>query len=65
MNLSAIAKAILDLFEDSESDVYWLFSGFVKVWEAKLARINDMVTEHTVCNVVMATIQFPSRGTVL
>ena len=45
MNLSSIAKVMLHLFdfEESESDIYWLFSGFAKQWEMKLSNIDKMV----------------------
>ena len=47
--MSAIAGAVLDLFEECESDTYWLFSGFARVWESKLAHIDidKMVIIHT------------------
>ncbi len=45
MNLSLIAKVILHFFnfEESESEIYWLFSGFAKQWEAKLSNLDKMV----------------------
>ena len=45
MNLCSIAKVLLQLFgfEDSESDIYWLFSGFAKQWEANMSSIHKMV----------------------
>ena len=43
--MSIIAKVILELFEETESDRYWAFSGFAKLWEMKLARAERMVNQ--------------------
>ena len=43
VNLNAIAIVIVKLFEESEVDIYWLFSGFAKLWETKLTHVDKMV----------------------
>ena len=48
--MTAIANAIVKLFEESEVDTYWLFSGFAKLWETKLAHIDKMVMVGLVIN---------------
>lgn len=30
-------------FEELESEIYWLFSGFAKQWETKLSNLDKMV----------------------